>query len=57
MSGTSLELFIIGLLLIVGIFLYGWLDYRRTTRIGNFGLAMVKNRLSDTRQSKTFNPR
>ncbi len=57
MLGHSWEVVIVGFVLIVGIFLYGWIDYRRSTRIGNFGLAMVKNRLSDSRQSKTFNPR
>ena len=48
MLGSSLELIIIGFLLIVGILVYGWIEYRRSTRIGNFGLAMVKNRLNDT---------
>ena len=59
MLGSSLELIIIGFLLIVGILLYGWIDYRRTTapRVGNFGLALVKNRLNDTRRTNTTNPR
>ena len=57
MLGNSLGLIIIGSLLFIGIFLYGWIDYRRSTRIGNFGLAMVKSRLNDTRQSNSINPR
>jgi len=51
MFGNSVEFFIVGFILFVGIFLYGWIDYRRTIRVGNFGLAMVKNRLNDTRQA------
>ena len=57
MLGSSLGLIIIGFLLIIGILAYGWIDYRRSTRIGNFGLAMVKHRLNDTHQSNTIKPR
>ncbi len=57
MLENSLGLIITGSLLVIGIFLYGWIDYRRSTRIGNFGLAMVKNRLNDTRQSNAANHR
>ncbi|GJL50541.1 hypothetical protein [Candidatus Nitrospira salsa] len=51
MFGNSVELYIVGFILVMGIFLYGWIDYRRTIRVGNFGLAMVKSRLNDARQA------
>ncbi len=57
MLESSLEVIIVGSVLIVGIFLYGWIEYRRTIRIGNFGLAMVKNRLNESRQSHRPYPR
>ncbi len=53
MLGSTLVMVVVGFILIVGIFLYGWLDYRRTTRVesyGNFGLTLVKNRLNGPRQ-------
>ncbi|MCA9470516.1 MAG: hypothetical protein MRJ96_06195 [Nitrospirales bacterium] len=57
MLGYSIELVIVGIMLFIGIALYGWLDYRRTVRIGNFGLAMVKSRLDEARHSKSIHPR
>lgn len=51
MFGNSVELVVVGFIIFLGIFLYGWIDYRRTIRVGNFGLALVKSRLNDTRQS------
>ena len=41
---------ILGLLLIGGILLFGWFDYRRNVRIPNIGLVLVKNRLSGAQQ-------
>ena len=43
---------IIGSLLIVGILIFGWFDYRRNMKIPNIGVAMVKNRLNGSHQSE-----
>lgn len=36
---------IVGLLLISGVLMFGWFEYRRNARLPHLGTVMVKNRL------------
>ncbi len=37
---------IVGTMLILGVLVFAWFDYRRTARLPNLGTVMVKNRLN-----------
>ena len=37
---------IVGAMLIMGVLVFAWFDYRRTARLPNLGTVMVKNRLN-----------
>ena len=36
---------VVGLILITGVLLFGWYEYRRSARLPHLGTVMVKNRL------------
>ena len=42
---------IIGVVLILGILIFGWIDYRRHAQMPHIGVVMVKNRLKGANQS------
>ncbi len=44
-DSTTLAL---GTVLVLGVFVFGWFEHRRTSRLPNLGTVMVKNRLKGT---------
>lgn len=36
---------VIGVVLVMGVLVFAWFDYRRTSRLPHLGTVMVKNRL------------
>ena len=43
--GNDTPTMILGTLLVMGVLVFAWFDYRRTSRLPNLGTVMVKNRL------------
>ncbi len=44
--GNDTPTMVLGTVLIVGVLLFAWFEYRRTSRLPNLGTVMVKNRLN-----------
>ena len=44
--GHDPETMVLGGVLVVGVLIFAWFDYRRTSRLPNLGTVMVKNRLN-----------
>ncbi len=43
--GSDPETWVLGSVLILGVIVFAWFDYRRTSRLPHLGTVMVKNRL------------
>ncbi len=39
---------ILGVVLVMGVLIFAWFDYRRTSRLPHLGMVMVKNRLKSS---------
>ena len=44
--GNDTLTMVLGIVLIVGVLLFAWFEYRRTSRLPDLGTVMVKNRLN-----------
>ncbi len=43
--GNDTPTMVLGVVLVVGVLVFAWFDYRRTSRLPHLGMVMVKNRL------------
>ena len=43
--GNDTATMVLGTLLVMGVLVFAWFDYRRTSRLPSLGTVMVKNRL------------
>lgn len=43
--GNDLPTMVLGTVLVLGVLIFGWFEYRRTSRLPHLGTVMVKNRL------------
>ena len=46
--GNDTVTLLLGVVLVVGVLVFGWFDYRRTSRLPALGTVMVKNRLNSS---------
>ena len=44
--GSNTTTLALGVVLVMGVLLFAWFDYRRTSRLPHLGTIMVKNRLN-----------
>jgi hypothetical protein len=44
--GNDLPTLVLGTVLVTGVLVFAWFDYRRTSRLPHLGMVMVKNRLN-----------
>lgn len=46
--GNDTTTIVIGAVLVMGVLVFAWFDYRRTARLPHLGTVMVKNRLKNS---------
>ena len=46
--GNDTATIVIGAVLVMGVLVFAWFDYRRTARLPHLGTVMVKNRLKSS---------
>ena len=46
--GNDTTSIVIGAVLVLGVLVFAWFDYRRTSRLPHLGTVMVKNRLKSS---------
>ncbi len=46
--GNDAATIVLGTLLVMGVLVFAWFDYRRTSRLPHLGTVMVKNRLKSS---------
>ncbi len=46
--GNDVPTLVLGAVLIIGVLVFAWFDYRRTSRLPHLGTVMVKNRLNSS---------
>ncbi|MDH5428245.1 MAG: hypothetical protein OEZ57_08615 [Nitrospirota bacterium] len=46
--GNDTSTLVMGAVLVLGVLVFAWFDYRRTSRLPHLGTVMVKNRLNSS---------